>query len=83
MLGNLSPMTNTNTNTNDFDPAEHTVAEVTEHLTANPDDATRVIEAEQAGKARKGVIEHSGVTPTDRLGRTVENGVDYLGRTVE
>jgi hypothetical protein len=35
-----------------FDPTEHTVAEVTEHVATNPDDADRVLEAERAGKNR-------------------------------
>jgi hypothetical protein len=36
----------------EFDPSEHTVAEVQEHMAENPDDADRVLEAEAAGKNR-------------------------------
>jgi hypothetical protein len=36
----------------EFDPSEHTVAEVQEHNAENPDDADRVLEAEAAGKNR-------------------------------
>jgi hypothetical protein len=77
----MNPTTNTVAG---FDPSEHTVAEVVEHLDANPDDAARVLEVEQSGKARKGVLEHStGDTVTsDHLGRAVEDGRDYLGRAV-
>jgi nicotinate-nucleotide pyrophosphorylase len=76
----MSPANITTTN---FDPTEHTVTEVVEHIdNADPDEAARVIEAEQAGKARKGVIEHSGTVITDRLGRAIEGGVDYLGRSI-
>lgn len=64
----------------EFNPAEHTVSEVVEHIDTNPDDRDRVIEAEQAGKARKGVIGES--MTTDNLGRAVIDGKDYLGRSV-
>lgn len=40
-----------------FDPSAHTVADVLAYLSANPDDAERVLDAERAGKARKGVLE--------------------------
>jgi hypothetical protein len=36
----------------EFDPGEHTVAEVEDYLADNPDDADRVLEAERAGKNR-------------------------------
>ncbi len=36
----------------EFDPAEHTVAEVEDHLEQNPDDVHRVLQAEHAGKNR-------------------------------
>jgi hypothetical protein len=36
----------------EFDPSEHTVAEVQEHNAEYPDDADRVLEAEAAGKNR-------------------------------
>lgn len=40
-----------------FDPSAHNVADVLAYLSANPDDAERVLDAERAGKARKGVLE--------------------------
>jgi hypothetical protein len=33
-----------------FDPADHTVAEVEEHLAEHPDDEQRVVEAEEASE---------------------------------
>jgi hypothetical protein len=36
----------------EFDPSEHTVAEVEDHMAENPDDAERVLDAERAGKNR-------------------------------
>ncbi len=39
-----------------FDPDEHTVAEVTAHADANPDDVARVRAAEAAGQARKTLL---------------------------
>ncbi|MFD8318604.1 hypothetical protein [Kitasatospora purpeofusca] len=40
-----------------FDPAEHTVPEVLEHLAAADEDETeRVLAAELAGPARKGIV---------------------------
>lgn len=40
-----------------FDPADHTVAEVNAYLdTAEPAEQVRVLEAERAGKARKGIL---------------------------
>jgi hypothetical protein len=36
----------------EFDPSEHTVAEVQEYLAENPDDEDRVLDAELAGKNR-------------------------------
>jgi hypothetical protein len=36
----------------EFDPSEHTVAEVEDHLAEYPDDADRVLDAERAGKNR-------------------------------
>jgi hypothetical protein len=68
----------------EFDPGEYTVAEVIEHLDANPNDAARILEAEQSGKARKGVLEYGNASgPTDYLGRTVTSSTDQLGRDVE
>lgn len=70
--------------TDEFDPTEHTVPEVVEHIEAHPDDISRVLEAEQAGKARKGVLEHEGPgATTDYLGRTVTSDQDQLGRAIE
>lgn len=79
-----------------FDPDEHTVAEVLDHLDDNPDDRDAVLEAEAAGKARKGVLEASfeadGLGPLgavtsfreDFAGRDLVNpgvnALDYLGR---
>lgn len=41
----------------EFDPAAHTVAEVAAYLAdADDDEKTRVLAAEQAGQARKGII---------------------------
>jgi hypothetical protein len=39
-----------------FDPADHTVAEVLEHLEANPDDFEAVYAAESAGKQRSTLL---------------------------
>jgi NADPH:quinone reductase-like Zn-dependent oxidoreductase len=39
-----------------YDPAEHTVAEVEDHLRAHPDERDAVIEAERGGKARTSLI---------------------------
>jgi hypothetical protein len=39
-----------------FDPSEHTVAEVMWHLSENPEDAERVQALEEAGKARKTIL---------------------------
>lgn len=40
-----------------FDPAEHTVADTQAHLaTASPDEFSRVLEAEREGAARKGIL---------------------------
>lgn len=73
-----------NMTTAEFDPAEHTVPEVVEHIEAHPDDAARVIEAEHEGRARKGVLEHGGSDgPRDYLGRSVTSGADQLGREIE
>jgi hypothetical protein len=73
-----------NMTTDEFDPTEYKVAEVVEHIEAHPDEAARILEAEQAGKARKGVLEHGGTEgPTDYLGRTVSGDQDQLGRETE
>jgi hypothetical protein len=41
----------------EFDPAEHTVAEVKEHLAEHPEDAEQVVEAEQASDTpRKSIV---------------------------
>jgi hypothetical protein len=40
-----------------FDPAEHTVAEVQEHLAEHPEDTEQVVEAEQASDSpRKSIV---------------------------
>jgi hypothetical protein len=39
-----------------FDPGEHTVAEVEEYLAEHPDQRSRVLEAEAAGKARVSLL---------------------------
>jgi hypothetical protein len=40
-----------------FDPAEHTAPEVLEHLKGSgEEEAARVLESEEAGKARKGIL---------------------------
>ena len=40
----------------EFDPGKHSVADVLAYVEANPDDAERVLEAETAGKGRKGIL---------------------------
>ena len=40
-----------------YDPGEHTVAEVKEYLADHPDETDVVLEAEEAGKARSGILE--------------------------
>ncbi|MGZ4465200.1 MAG: hypothetical protein ACXVW0_07575 [Nocardioides sp.] len=40
-----------------FDPTDHTVAEVTEYLAyASPEERDRVLQVEQDGKARAGIV---------------------------
>lgn len=39
-----------------FDPQQHTVAEVNDHIERNPDDRDRVLDAERAGQGRKGIL---------------------------
>jgi hypothetical protein len=41
-----------------FDPSEHTVEEVLEHIKANPDDERRVLRAERRGQGRVGIVGH-------------------------
>ena len=49
-----------------FDPSAHSVAEVLAHAEARPERAAALLEAEQAGKARKTAIEGlEGLIPTD------------------
>lgn len=66
----------------EFDPTQHTVAEVQEYLTsAAPDEFQRVLEAEQAGKARQGVLEFS--PPAEARAEAVEADPDgYTRRPV-
>lgn len=40
-----------------FHPGDHTVADVNAYLAENPADAERVIAEEQAGSARKGIVD--------------------------
>lgn len=40
----------------DFDPADHTLAEVNAHLAANPDDTDRVLTLERTGKNRASLV---------------------------
>ncbi|MFF0389672.1 hypothetical protein ACFYS8_13415 [Kitasatospora sp. NPDC004615] len=47
-----------------FDPAAHTAPDVLAHLSAaNDDERERVLAAEAAGKARKGILEASFLPP--------------------
>jgi hypothetical protein len=41
-----------------YDPGEDTVDAVLDHLSKHPEDRDAVLEAERAGKARKGILEH-------------------------
>ena len=43
---------------NQFDPADHTVPEVMDHLRAHPDEASAIIAAEKLGKARSTILDH-------------------------
>lgn len=40
-----------------FDPADHTVAEVEEHVAANPDQRAAVLKAERKGKNRTTLVD--------------------------
>src|SRR5262245_40158521 len=40
-----------------YDPGVHTVTEVLEYMDSHPEDRVRVVEAEVAGKNRKGMVE--------------------------
>jgi hypothetical protein len=40
----------------DFNPQDHTEAEIAAHLKANPDDKERVLALEAEGRGRKGVL---------------------------
>jgi len=42
--------------TQPFDPEEHTVEEVLEHLTEHPEDTLRVETVERAGKGRRTIL---------------------------
>lgn len=48
-----------------FDPAGRTIAEVNEYLARHPDDATRVLAAEQQGKHRAGIVHGPHGEPPD------------------
>lgn len=41
----------------EYNPADHTVAEVKEHVSENPDDAEAVLAAEREGKDRSSLVE--------------------------
>lgn len=43
----------------DFDPSDHTVDEVIEYLEANPGEVEAVLAAEEEGKARSTLLDHS------------------------
>jgi hypothetical protein len=43
--------------TETYDPTYHTVNEVNAYLASHPEERERVLEVEQAGKARKGILE--------------------------
>lgn len=49
-----------------FDPTTHTVAETQEYLAmASPDEFTRALEAEKAGRNRKGILEFTQGSTSD------------------
>lgn len=70
----------------DFDPGDHTVAEVLEHLEENPADVEAVLESERAGKARKGILEAAVADEEEPrgdlgpVGATTTLREDYAGR---
>ena len=49
----------------EFDPAEHTIAEVNTWLDERPDDTARVLRAEAEGKMRAGVMHGPHGAPPD------------------
>ena len=60
------------------DPADHTVPEVLDHLqSADQDEQQRVFEAELAGNARVGILDHA---PFDPGQHTVPEVNDYLAK---
>lgn len=63
-----------------FDPTEHTVAEILDHLaTADAVEFARVIDAESAGKARKSVISPRTSAPIVPAQTTVTATPDHEG----
>lgn len=68
----------------EWDPGEHTVAEVVEYLDGLGDDETderdRVLAAEAEGKARKGVLERAEPEGVGPLGATTVLREDFMGR---
>lgn len=63
-----------------FDPADHTVAEVEEYLTAaDPDEFRRIYDAEAAGKERKGILALTAPQQTDETDETDETGAADTG----
>lgn len=70
----------------EFDPAEHTAAEVVEELEDAPEDEKRAIAAaELSGKARKTVLEAAGVDPGVRMDATgrILNGWEVAPKAAE
>jgi hypothetical protein len=52
-----SPSKDDSDGESEYDPAEHTVAEVEEYVDANPDQAQAVLDAEVAGKNRSTLVD--------------------------
>jgi hypothetical protein len=48
-----------------FDPAEHTVDEVKEHIAENPADAPRVVAAERTTRSRKTIVGDDGTVSSE------------------
>lgn len=67
----------------EFDPAEHTVAEVLEHLQENPDDTFAVLEAERDGKNRSsltGLLDEPADEPEEQEGEVADANTVVLQR---
>lgn len=63
-----------------FDPGEHNVAEVLDHVAANPDDRESVLAAEVDGRARKTLLEALDVGELGPLSATTALREDFAGR---